>query len=166
MERRTIMPQVPYSATPSVAPNQPQEYQRVQATPSEFGSTVGQATQQLGENISNLGKEMWASQMRVQSREDAIERARDYGTFEEETQKKLISLANEGDLSRQETVNGYRDFIDETKNRIISEHRGSQESQMQLMAKLEENRSRVLGNAAAMSVQAQRSEERRVGKEC
>lgn len=150
------MANVPVDSIPSVAPNQPMESQVIaQATPAAFGAQVGNAEQQLGENLNHISREMWASQQRIVSREDAIERVRDYGRFDQEAQKQLIKLSTEGDLSKQDTVNAYRQFVDEQKNKIVSEHRGSPDSQMRLMERLESDRIRLIGSAATMAVQAQ-----------
>lgn len=159
------MPQVPFSPLQTVAPSTPMEPQNVPAaTPAAFGAELGQAEQQAGQMLANVGQELWASQQRVTNREDAIERVRDYGAFQSKAQQKLISLQTEGDLSRQDTVNGYREFVDKTRDEIVMQHRGSPESRMQLMAKLEEDRIGLIGNAAALSVKAQQDMmERAVG---
>src|SRR3990167_2213746 len=55
MERWAIMPQVPYQPLQTVQPNQPLDYQRIQANPEAFGAGVGRATQQLGGQIGQFG---------------------------------------------------------------------------------------------------------------
>ena len=51
------MPQVPYNPTvaaPAATP--PNDYQQIQANPSDFGGQVGQAAQQLGAGIAKVGQ--------------------------------------------------------------------------------------------------------------
>lgn len=150
------MAEVPVNTLPTQSSTVAAEPQQVsQATPGAFGADVGQATQNAGQMLDKVGDELFASQMRITNREDAIERVRDYGQFQKDAQDKLVKLSTEGDMSRQDTVNSYREFVDQRKNEILNGHRGSGESRARLAQKLEEDRISLIGDAAVMSVKAQ-----------
>ena len=64
------MPQVPYQPIPTVQPNQPLEYQRIQATPEAFGSQVAGATRQAGAMGERTADEMFVAAQQFQAKQD------------------------------------------------------------------------------------------------
>lgn len=55
------MAEVPYSGVPSVAPDSrpPEDYQRIDAKPEQFGAAIGRGLQGLGQGVANAGENVF-----------------------------------------------------------------------------------------------------------
>lgn len=55
------MAEVPYSGVPSVAPDSrpPDDYQRIDAKPEQFGAAIGKGLQQAGQGVANAGENVF-----------------------------------------------------------------------------------------------------------
>jgi hypothetical protein len=103
----------------------------------------------VGDLLSNTAERMFR-------REDAVDRARLFGQFNEEAAAELRRLETEGDLSRPETVQSYSQFLQAKKSELLGAHRGSADSRAALQERFEGIRSTYVGEIAGKSTAAAR----------
>jgi len=110
---------------------------------------------QLGETIIGMGDKFAEIGKRIQSRQDAIDRARSLNKYEEEAENELLRTSTENDLGLTQTVGKYGEFLKSKQNEILDNHAGTEDSRSLLAQNLEASRSKASFKAAALSHVAQ-----------
>lgn len=153
------MANVPREYGPSVQaqPLQPQYQSARGADQSAFGTAVdARGLQQTAQAVEQFGNTLLEAQGRIQERNDAVARAREFGAFGEFATTSLTALQDTGDIADPRTVATYRQQLDEKIAEMVGNHAGSEDSRAVLQARLYEQRSSLLDQAAVTSAAAGR----------
>lgn len=105
----------------------------------------------FGEGIREAGEAIARAEDGMRARADAVEMARDLGTFSEATQTELRRLQTESDFSRPETVEQYRTFLNEESQKILGAHKGGPASRFRLAERMAALRTSQIDTAARLS---------------
>jgi hypothetical protein len=114
---------------------------------------VGRGLEALGNAGVEVAEKFQEAELRMTARNDAVERARDVGSYNEGTQAELRRLEAEDDISKPETLEAYKEHLDSSMAKILGEHRGSPESRLRLQERLEGIRSGMQDSFAVKSVE-------------
>jgi hypothetical protein len=113
-----------------------------------------QAANSAGQ-LMGVAEKMLAAEDRIRSREDAIERTRALGEYEQKAMTELRRLQTEDDISKVATTNKYGTFLSDSMKEMVEGHGGTQESRLALAERLEAVRFGMVGQAANLATQAQ-----------
>lgn len=122
--------------------------------PLSTAGRSGEAVQGFGAAATDETNSVLAAEARLNSSRDAVERARDFGRFSEEAASELRRLETEDDLSKPDTLAKYGRTVSSKIKEISASHQGSAESRAALMARLEDQKHKILGDAAAVASKA------------
>lgn len=121
-----------------------------------FGAAEGRAASQAGQALGRASDRIGEATLRIQSREDAVAQARDYGAYDEAAAGELRRLQTEDDMSKTATVSAYATFLKKKTDEILLSHGGSESSKAVLAAKMEARRSQMVGMAAGLAYEQQK----------
>jgi hypothetical protein len=124
------------------------------ATSEVFGSGAAQGLTEGAKAISSFGNALAIAQDSIQKRNNAVARARDFGSFSEFGTTTLQSFQQTEDMADPEVVKKYNDALSEKAAEIAQKHAGGEESRAALMTRFEEQRTSLLAQASAISAKA------------
>lgn len=127
-------------------------------TPARAEVAEANAAQQTARSAQagmQVAEKMLAAQARITSQQEAVERARDFTKFNELATAEMNRLTTEGDFSSIDTTKQYGKFLTDNYNKLINEHKGSDESKAALAARIEGSRFSFANQAAQLGVKAQ-----------
>ena len=82
----------------------------------------------VGAAISDVGTELQAAENRIQTRQDAVSRARELGIFRKAATDELLKSSDESNLSPLEIADNYNQFLRDAMSTTLNAHEGSAES--------------------------------------
>jgi hypothetical protein len=128
---------------------------RAAAIQQRAADRAGTELVKFGGGLEKLALEIGDAESRIQTRQDAVLRAKDYGAFNERSDTELRRLMTEDDLALPATVEKYGQFLDTERDRVVKGHAGSSLSRTALSEKLEASSSAMRGRVATMALEAQ-----------
>lgn len=99
--------------------------------------------------------EIGRAETRIQSRHDAVSRARDLGLYTEKVNAELLRVSQESDLSALEVADGFNEWLRGETRKTLQDHNGSAESRLTFAETLEKSRTGYAAQAAGLMIQAQ-----------
>ncbi len=135
------------------APRAVRPIQGTSGLASGAAQSVGALTrfsQSAGEGLQRIAD----AALTMQTRDDAVERARDVTEFTRTVNEEFLRLQTEKDFSRNETGREFVDYVKKRKSDIINNHRGSASSKAALLERVEALSGRFIDNAAVYGLQA------------
>lgn len=118
-------------------------------------SAVSRAVTGLGSEIQNVSAQLGAAEERKRSRGDTISRVQAVNDVRATADKELTRIQSEEDLSRDETVAQYDQFLRQTMAETVDGHQGSQASRDQLAATLAAEYGGAIRNVRQQSTKLQ-----------
>jgi len=116
----------------------------------------GSALQEAARGIEVFSDQLAQAEQRMQSRKDAVELARSVSQYNEAANTEFRRISTEEDLSSEDTLNAYRDFLEKNKAETLGRFSDNEGFKLRVDARLEGVRSIALDRAAIASVQEQR----------
>ncbi|MCA3247396.1 MAG: hypothetical protein ING29_13065 [Azospirillum sp.] len=108
------MPRVPAVTGQSVMPNAvPAPFQRVQATPADFGAGIGQALERTGGQVAQVGDRLKQREIEISRENDALAAEQAYAAFSDQ-ERVFLNDPERGIFSRR-GGNAIRAYEDATK---------------------------------------------------
>lgn len=120
-----------------------------------FTSPIGQLAE-AGEQLQRTADSLIEAQLRIQERNDAVARARDFLPFQAFGRESLTALQSTDDIANPTTVQKYRQMLDDKATEILTSHQGSEISRQALETRLLEQKLEFMDTAAVASTTAGR----------
>jgi len=117
-------------------------------TPQAAGAGVGQAMSQMGDTFSTIGAN-------IQQRNDVLERVRLLNQFDQDSINNLETYRTTGDLTNPETLAQYQIDLDQRKNDLITQFKGSNSGREALRVSLENQTGQYNKLALTTQIEAQ-----------
>lgn len=158
------MPKLPDELSGFGSRNQPRV--TAVAVPGRVGFPIQRAanlqskfaqTNQPFEDAANTAQVFAQVQGKIQNRDDAVRRARDYSAFNETIGEELRRIQTEEDIADDGTGKKFNDFLNQQLQTVIGQHGGSPESGAQLEIRLTEKKSDYTSQFANLSLTAKRN---------
>lgn len=143
------MPKLPsFNEVQRVSP-QVQRDPGVNAPAQAFQSSSGMAAEALAPVADAFQK----AALRQENRRDTIDSADKINRFQKEREDELRRLNVESDLSREDVLQEYGQFLSKRKAKLLEEHGGSPDSRARLSLRLQDLESESIGRAAGLSTE-------------
>lgn len=120
-----------------------------------FTSPIGQLAE-AGEQLQRTADSLIEAQLRIQERNDAVARARDFLPFQAFGRESLTALQATDDIANPITVQKYRQMLDDKAAEILAAHSGSEVSRQALETRILEQKLEFMDTAAVASTTAGR----------
>lgn len=127
--------------------------QRGTALIGQAADDVRRDTAESARQLAQFGAELGAAESQIRTRNDAVARARDFGSFNEKADAELRRIQTESDMARPETMDAYSKFLDKTIEDATASHSGSNDSRLAFNARLLEARTHYAGQAASLALE-------------
>lgn len=114
---------------------------------------IGQGFGAMTQAVAQVG----AAKQKIDNRDAFVARSKSTTAYNEQAVAELRRLQTETDLSDQETVSQYRQFLQNSRDQIISSHGFSADSAATLEGQLEGIYGRYMGEATRLSLDAKRA---------
>lgn len=124
--------------------------QGTQVSPQDMGAGVGVAMQDMGNTLTDIG-------VNIQRRNDVLESVRGFSAFDQEAMTTLEVLNSTEDIANPQTINSYRQGLDQTIQKTLENYQGSRIGRQKLQAQLENQKSQYVKSAMAAQIKAQHS---------
>src|SRR3990167_6688474 len=125
---------------------------------SRDANMVGRDTASFAADIGHVGDRIAASDQRIRSRMEAVERARQLNAFQEENTTELLTLSKEKNFADPTVLRTFSDKFKAKSDALVGQHAYSAESRAILTEQLEAIRFRTVAQAAAMQTAYQDKE--------
>jgi hypothetical protein len=126
----------------------------VGAAISDVGQVATVAAQEIRAAETAAEEEIRAAELRIQTRLEAVARARGVIEFNEYAQGAMRDFEVEGDPADPDQVAAFGQALKAKQEEIFDAHAGTEESSLQLLVSLENARAEVAGNVAEISITA------------
>ena len=126
----------------------------VGAAISDVGQAATAAAQEIRAAETAAEEEIRAAELRIQTRLEAVARARAVIEFNEYAQSAMRDFEVEGDPADPEQVAAFGQALEAKQEEIFGAHAGTEESSLQLLVSLENARAEVAGKVAEISITA------------
>ena len=125
---------------------------------SRDANMVGRDTASFAADIGQVGDRIAASEQRITSKIEAVERARQLNAFQEENTAELLNLSKEKNFADPTVLRTFSDKFKAKSEALVGQHAYSRESRAILAEHLEAVRFRTVAQAAAMQTAYQDKE--------
>src|SRR3990167_9674095 len=125
---------------------------------SRDANQVGRDTASFAADIGQVGERIAASDQRIRSRMEAVERARQLNAFQEENTAELLNLSKEKNFADPTVLRTFSDKFKAKSEALVGQHAYSRETRAILTEQLEAVRFRTVAQAAAMQTAYQDKE--------
>lgn len=116
--------------------------------PANFGQS------NIGQQFAEAGSAIGGALERIQSRQNAVGRARDQNAFNDFGVQSLQATTTTADITDPEVVRQYNEGLIARQREILAGHQGTPESRLRLEETLERQRGAFMNQMAQASVQA------------
>ena len=129
---------------------------RAVAEQGQLARTAGIGAMQVGESLGRAGDIAAEGMIRIRTRREAVQQMNAIVQYNEITQRKLLDLSTEADLSNPETADQYSRFLTGERDKLLKAFGGSPDGQAMLQQRLDSVRGEMVSRAATMAFNAQR----------
>ncbi len=141
------MPRLPSSAdVPTVSPRVATD-PGVEAPAQAFESPLGIAAEELKPVIDKFAE----VKLKQDNRRDTVDRSSRINQYNSEADEELRRLNTEEDLSREDILGKYGEFLSQRLQASVGEHGGSEDSRAKLTIRLQDVEAAATGRAAGIS---------------
>ena len=127
----------------------------VQTAEAAGARQAAEAAGGIADIAAGFAEQMAQAKQRIQTKRDAVERARDYGTFGEVGGTEGRRIQTEEDPSSLEVTAAYRAFLEKKKAEVLENHKGGEASRLILAERLERQKFAFIREAGIASAVAQ-----------
>jgi len=125
------------------------------ASGADFGAGVGEAMFGAGRAGAELSATLSVLEERKRNRGDTISRVQTINEYAAGNDEEFTRIQTEEDLSKDEVVSNYNQFLKERAEKLLEEHTGTDSSRAELSAQLEAYRGQYSRSAYKASVTEQ-----------
>ena len=104
--------------------------------------------------LVNAAVQIATVQERIQGRDDAVRRAREFSAYKETVNAEFRRVQTEEDPMSDEVDTNFKTFLKEQKETALNEHKGSPDSRARFAVRLEDQQSTFAGEFAALRVKS------------
>lgn len=113
-----------------------------------MGSDIGQAAQQMGSTLADIGAS-------IQRREDTISRVQSLNSFDQSAITDLEAVQADGSIASKETVDRYTSTLRQRMDQSLSQYKGGSAGRAELRAQLENQIGQYTKSAMGAQIKAQ-----------